>query len=88
MSIELQASAMFPWNRSIRTRAAYLAVTFPANEGTIALISDGLRADPFAADLTFNLALHHQLAGNHEFAEAIFANFRRLAPNSKVGALQ
>ena len=80
-------ASLFPWNRFLRTRSGYFAMIYVApSEASIEMITDALRTDPFAADLTLGLAQHWAAVGNPILARIVFAHFRALAPNYKLGA--
>jgi hypothetical protein len=75
---------LFPYNRFIRTRPGYFAMAYVVpSEASISMISNALRTDPFAADLTLGLAQHYAAVGNPDMSAIVLDKFHRLAPNSK-----
>ena len=80
-----QAAKLFPYDRFIRTQPAYSIIEhLPPSEETVSSISSILRTDPFAADITYGLALHYYGIGHDFEANIAFAAFAKLAHNSRL----
>lgn len=76
-------ATLFPFNRFIRTKPGYFALRYvEPSEQSLSLLRSSLRTDPFAADLTYGLAIHYFALGRHSEANIIFAKLAHLAPNS------
>ena len=80
------AAILFPYSHTIRTRPAYFVIKYAApSPGSVVVLAEALRGDPYAPDLIKAYADHNYFIGDHRAANAAFDVFARLAPNSPLG---